>query len=137
MLVHYSSSLEKAWLDSIASLGIRHESSTVSEEDQGWRRSSVCSYCDGSSQGNITKCDRTHLAEFGGPVQLNRQWAHSLLKCMKFVKRKPTTAKSKQTAANFEDVVTTVEMEEFPPEPIMNWDQTGIKIVPCQTWTMK
>lgn len=64
---------------------------------------------------------------------------------MKFVKRKATTAISKQTAANFanpklsflEDVVTTVEMEEIPPELIMNWDQTGIKIVPCSTWTME
>jgi len=28
-------------------------------------------------------------------------------------------------------------MEEIPPELIMNWDQTGIKIVPCSTWTME
>ena len=29
-----------------------------------------------------------------------------------------------------------VEMEEIPPELILNWDQTGIKIVPSNTWTM-
>lgn len=27
-------------------------------------------------------------------------------------------------------------MEEIPPELILNWDQTGIKIVPCSPWTM-
>ena len=27
-------------------------------------------------------------------------------------------------------------MEEIPEELILNWDQTGIKIVPCSTWTM-
>ena len=33
-------------------------------------------------------------------------------------------------------MVATVEMEEIPPELILNWDQTGIKIVPSNTWTM-
>ena len=97
-----------------------------------------------AARGILLKCDRTKLAEFGGPVQLNRHWAHSLLKRMKFVQRKATTAKSKQTVANFTDlkeafladVVATVTMEEIPPELILNWDQTGIKIVPSATWTM-
>ena len=57
-----------------------------------------------AARGILLKCDRTKLAEFGGPVQLNRHWAHSLLKRMKFVQRKATTAKSKQTAANFTDL---------------------------------
>ena len=29
-----------------------------------------------------------------------------------------------------------MEMEEIPPELILNWDQTGIRIVPSNTWTM-
>lgn len=29
-----------------------------------------------------------------------------------------------------------MEMEEIPAELILNWDQTGIKIVPSSTWTM-
>ena len=98
-----------------------------------------------ATRGILLKCDRTKLAEFGGPVQLNRYWAHSLLKRMKFVQRKATTARSKHTIANFNelkesfltDVVTTVTMEEIPPDLILNWDQTGIKIVPCSTWTME
>ena len=64
---------------------------------------------------------------------------------MNFVQRKATTAKSKQTVANFSklkqsflaDVVATVTMEDIPPELILNWDQTGIKMVPCSTWTME
>ena len=35
------------------------------------------------------------------------------------------------------DIVSTVEMEEIPAELILNWDQTGIKIVPSSTWTME
>ena len=63
---------------------------------------------------------------------------------MKFVQRKVTTAQSKHTIADFarlkkqflQDGVATVQMEDIPPELILNWDQTGIKIVPSSTWTM-
>ena len=30
--------------------------------------------------GILLKCDRAKLAEFGSHVEVNRQWAHSLLK---------------------------------------------------------
>ena len=84
------------------------------------------------------------LVEFGGHVELNRHWAYSLLHRMNFVQRKVTTAKSKYAITDFdcvkteflEDVVATVEMEEIPPELILNWDQTGIRIVPSNNWTM-
>ena len=53
---------------------------------------------------------------------------------MNFVQRKGTTAKAKYSEADFakkkreflDDLVTTVEMDEIPPELILNWDQTGI-----------
>ena len=32
---------------------------------------------------------------------------------------------------------TTVEMEEILPELILNWDQTGIRLVPSSSWTME
>ena len=35
------------------------------------------------------------------------------------------------------DVVATVTMKEIPAELILNWDQTGIKVVPSSTWTME
>ena len=64
---------------------------------------------------------------------------------MDFVPRKPTTSKSKHAVKNFsqvkkaflQEVITTVQMEEIPPELILNWDQTGIKIVPSTTWSME
>ncbi len=63
---------------------------------------------------------------------------------MKFVKRKAKTAKAKETNSYFEerkrqfleDVVNTVQMEEIPADLIINWDQTGIRIVPSSSWTM-
>jgi len=52
--------------------------------------------------------------------------------------------KSKYSKADFSEVkrsflrsvVETVTMEEIPPELILNWDQTGIMIVPSSSWTM-
>ena len=97
-----------------------------------------------AARGIVLTCDRSMLVEFGGHVELNRHWAYSLLRRMNFVQRKVTTAKSKYAIADFdrlkteflEDVVATVEMEEIPLELILNWDQTGIRIVPSNTWTM-
>ena len=97
-----------------------------------------------AARGLLLKYDKRMLAEFGGPLELNRHWAYSLYKRMKFVRRKATTAKSKYTIADFErvkktfldEVISTVTMEEIPPELILNWDQTGIKIVPSSPWTM-
>ena len=57
-----------------------------------------------AARGILLKCDRTKLVEFGGHVELSRHWAHSLLKCMNFVQRKATTAKSKQSEANFREL---------------------------------
>ena len=87
--------------------------------------------------------DRTQLAEFGGHIQLSRQWAYLLLSRTNFVKRKATTAKSKHTPADFaaakeaflNDVVAVVTMDDIPPELILNWDQPGIHLVPASTWT--
>ena len=97
-----------------------------------------------AARGIVLTCDRSLLVEFGGYVELSKHWAYSLLHRMKFVQSKVTTAKSKHTIADFtrlkeeflQDVVTTAEMEEIPPELTLNWDQTGIKIVPSNTWTM-
>ena len=98
-----------------------------------------------AARGILMICTKTKLVEFGGYVQLNRHWAYALLKCMKFVQRMAPTAKSKYTQVNFEmlkksflaDMVATVTMEEIPAYPILNRDQTGIKIVPSSTWTME
>ena len=31
----------------------------------------------------------------------------------------------------------TVSMEDIPPKLVLNWDQTGLKIIPSSTWTME
>ena len=54
-----------------------------------------------SARGILLHSDCSSLVEFGGHVQLNRHWAYSLLLRMKFVKRKATTAKSKQSPEYF------------------------------------
>ena len=97
-----------------------------------------------AARGILRKCNRSMLAENGGPIQVNRHWAHSLLKRMNFVQRKATSL-SKLTITDFKerkrevlnDVATTAEMEEIPGELILNWDQTGIRFVPSSTWTME
>ena len=98
-----------------------------------------------AARGILRKCNRSMLAENGGPIHLTRYWAHSLLKRMDFVQRKATTSLRKLTMTNFKeckrsflnDVATTIAMEEIPGELVLNWDQTGIKLVPSSTWTME
>ncbi len=98
-----------------------------------------------AARGLLNSCDRGSLVEYGGHIDITRSWAYSLLQRMGFVKRKCTTSKSKHTSADFEemkksflaDVVSMVKMENIPPELILNWDQTGLKIVPSSGWTME
>ena len=89
-----------------------------------------------AARGILLTCDRSMLVEFGRHTEFNRHWAYSLPHRMNFVQRKVTTAKSKHAIADFdrlkeeflEDGVTTVGMEEIPPELILNWDhQDGSK----------
>ena len=97
-----------------------------------------------ASKGILLSIDQSQLVEFGGHINLSREWAYKLLHRMNFVKRKATTAKSKYTPEDFarrkqaflDEVVGVVEMEEIPPELILNWDQTGINLVPASGWTM-
>ena len=78
-------------------------------------------------------------------MELNKFWAHSLMKRMNFVQRKATTSKSKSSLVDFEEkkaefldaVAEAVVMEEIPAELVLNWDQTGIKLVPSSVWTME
>ena len=92
----------------------------------------------------VRKSDRNLIAENGGPITITSNWAKSLLYRMKFVKRRGSST-AKMTVANFEavkeqfliDINAVVEMEDVPPELVINWDQTGISIVPGSTWTME
>ena len=98
-----------------------------------------------AARGLLMAEHKNRLFENGGHIKLNRHWAYGFFKRMGYVQRKLTTAKSKFTVENFaakkkeflDDLVTTVEMEEIPPELILNWDQTGIRLVPSSSWTME
>ena len=37
----------------------------------------------------------------------------------------------------FQSIVTTVVMEEIPVQLILNWDQTGLSLVPPSNWTLE
>jgi len=97
-----------------------------------------------AAEGVLLALDRTRLAEYGGHVQLTNTWAKSLLSRMNFTKRKGST-KQKVTVEDFErvkkqflqDIVDITTMEDIPSRLIFNWDQTGINLVPCPTWTME
>ena len=97
-----------------------------------------------SSKGILHSIDRNQLAEFGGHIQLSREWAYKLLRRMNFIKRKATTANSKHAPEHFarlkqaflDEVVGIVEMEEVPPELILNLGSDGINLVPVSSWTM-
>ena len=65
------------------------------------------------------------------------------MKCIGFVKRKVSNA-GKVLVAEFEelkeqfiaDIASEVIMNDIPPDLIINWDQTRLKIVPTSEWTM-
>ena len=97
-----------------------------------------------AARGILLSCAKEKLVEFGGHIDLNRHWAFSLLKRMNSVKRKDTTSKSKYSIENFakaknsflKSITKIVAIEEIPPELVLNWDQTGLNIVPSSFWTM-
>ena len=79
---------------------------------------------------------KNRLAENGGYIKLNRHWAYGFFKRIGFLQRKPTTAKSKFSVEDF-----AAKKREFlndvVAELILNWDQTGIRLVPSSLWTME
>ena len=93
---------------------------------------------------NLFSCEKHKLQEFGDYVNLTVHCAQSFLSRMNFVQRKGTTAKSKLSSTEFKekrtflnDMYTIAQMEEILAQLIMNWDQTGIRLVPSSNWTME
>ena len=92
----------------------------------------------------VKQNDRSLLVENGGPINLTPNWAKSLLVRMEFVKRKGTST-AKISLPNFVEVKeqyifdykAITYMEEIPLELVLNWDHTGISIVPGSSWTME
>ena len=93
------------------------------------------------ARGILETLDRTRLSKFGGPATLTTAWAKSLLN---FRKRRGTSTKSAMPVERFrevkaaflQEIVDIVKMEEVPSKLILNWDQTGLNLVPALSWTM-
>ena len=85
------------------------------------------------------------LEENGGFLCSNsKAFAKSLLGQIDFVKQKGTKT-SKKLLDNFHDlhasyasaIKETMEKESIPPEMVVNFDETGLPIVPQSDWTME
>ena len=92
----------------------------------------------------VNRVDKKLLKDNGGPIDLSKTWAKSLLQRIGYVKRKATTS-AKVEPSHFEelkeqyllDVKAAVEIIDIPMDLIMNWDHTGVNIVPGSQWTME
>ncbi|KAI8522099.1 hypothetical protein Bbelb_018530 [Branchiostoma belcheri] len=98
----------------------------------------------GAARGLILEKDRSLLAEYGGNIHITKEWANSILRRMNFVKRKGTKAARKvpddfeETRDKFYDrIEEAVRDNDIPDEMIVNWDQTGVPIVPVGKWTLE
>ncbi|XP_014663930.1 PREDICTED: uncharacterized protein LOC106806484 [Priapulus caudatus] len=84
------------------------------------------------------------LAEYGGNIHLDKTWARSFLDRMGYSKRKGTKG-VKTRPEDFElvggrfwrRIGHRVRKYDIPDELILNWDQTGVNVVPGGQWTME
>lgn len=98
-----------------------------------------------SARGLLLAMDRSRLQEFGGPATLSIPWARSLLKRMNYTRRKATTKASSTDDTHFlttkerflQEIIDVVSMEDIPGELVLNWDQTGLNLIPAPVWTME
>ena len=96
-----------------------------------------------AARGVLLYRNKSLLQEYGGSIELTRKWGESFLCRMGYTKRKGTKTARKipqdfpQLKSDFlgriSDVVTKYRI---PPQLIINWDQTGCKLVPVSAWTM-
>ena len=98
----------------------------------------------GAAEGIVAHRDISKLLSHGGHIEVTKTWAKSLLLRMGFVKRKCSTS-GKISVDQFDkakeiflaDVAAEVLMKDIPENLILNWDQTGLSVVPTGDWTME
>jgi hypothetical protein len=99
-----------------------------------------------AAEGIVTSRDRTLLVRYRGTIDLTKSWAASLMKRMGLVKRRGSTAKrTDMSAEEFKAVrqrflgklAKIATDKHSPPQLIINWDQTGLNVVPSSSWTME
>ena len=97
-----------------------------------------------AAKGIVMSNDPTQLVENGGHIALTKSWSHSLMLQMGLVKRKASTKKSVMTAEQFKqrkekflkEVGSFVNCHKVPSSLVINWDQSGIHVIPSCNYTM-
>ena len=95
--------------------------------------------------GIIIANDRTLLKENSGTIKLGIKWCESILKRLRYVKRKATTAKSliapgliKEIGLTFyNNINETVHAHAIPAEMIINIDQTPFPFALISKYTLE
>lgn len=94
--------------------------------------------------GVVEAEDKTLLEENGGHVNISRDLAYRIQKRMNLAKRRGSTS-AKITVNDFEEkkekfisqVKTLINTHNIPEDLIINFDHTGINILPISNWTME
>lgn len=97
-----------------------------------------------ATKGIVAHKNCTLLKEHGGHVDLKKSWAFSFLSRNGYVKRKATRT-SQKVCNDFENIKATylkqirdtVETNNIPTSMVVNFDQTGTKMVPVSCWTLE
>ena len=96
-----------------------------------------------AATGIISHKKPSLLKVHGGTLEFSQKWAESFLQHRGFVKRKATKAARKLPpdyaelkVAFLKRIEDEVKTNDIPAEMIINWDQTGSKLVPVNSWTM-
>ena len=77
-------------------------------------------------------------------VNLSKGWAQYVLQRVGYVKWK-ATSKAKFTVGNFAEIKTAfllevkhvISMDEILADLVINFDQTGLNVIPTSDWTME
>ena len=91
----------------------------------------------GGAEGIVSYRDISKLSSHGGHIEITKSCAKSLLQRMGFVKRKcstlgkiPVTRFDELKEIFLADVAAEALINDIPESLIINWDQTGLSIVP-------
>ena len=96
-----------------------------------------------AAEGLVKRHKPSVLAQHGGPVVLKKSWALHQLKRMGYTKRRGTKT-ARKIPMNFgviksgflNRISNVVHLNKIPSSMIINWDQTGVHLVPSSQWTM-
>lgn len=96
------------------------------------------------AEAMVNRVDKKLLKDNGGPIDLSKTCAKLLHQRIGYVKQNATTS-AKVEPSYFEelkeqyllDIKAAVETLDIPMDLIMNWDHTGVNIVPGSHWTIK